>query len=91
MYTQGDTSSVLLPIKFSLIFIQNVLVYTILKSKQNYIYTEVGVTSSEEEKIIQQRILTAGCYAIMGLIYTEFIFMLVGFSVPFKFAKWNLL
>ena len=91
MYTQGDTSSVLLPVKFSLIFIQNVLVFTILKSKENYIYTEVGVTSSEEEKSLQQWFLTAGCYAVMGLIYIEFLFMLIGFSVPFKFAKWNLL
>ena len=54
MYTQGDTSSVLLPAKFCLIFIQNVLVYTILTSMENYIYTEVGTTATESEKSRQQ-------------------------------------
>ena len=49
MYTQGDTSTTLLPIKFMLIFAQNLLLFTILKGKEDYIYGEVGQTFNTEE------------------------------------------
>ena len=91
MYTQGDTSSVLLPVKFCLIFIQNVLVYTILTSMENYIYTEVGTTATESEKSRQQQFLLWFGIVTMGLCYIEMVFMIIGISVPFRFAKWNLL
>ena len=77
--------------KFSLIFFQNVLLYTIYKSKENYIYSEVGILLSEGQKSQNTQFLSYLCILTMILLYFEFVAMLVGYSVPFRFAKWNLL
>ena len=91
MYTHGDTSSALLPIKFSLIFAQNVLVYVILMSKEDYTYGEIGQTWTADDKDSANVILFLGCCLIWGLCYFEMLMMIVGTSVPFVFAKFNLL
>ena len=91
MYTLGDTSSTLLPIKFVLMFTQNLLVYAILMSKDDYIYGEVGQQWKAADKEFPEVVLKAGCFAVMGLIGFEFFMMILGSSVPFIYAKWNLI
>ena len=91
MYTLGDTSSALLPIKFVLIFAQNILVYVIYKSTRDFTYSEIGTKLSTDDEESRENELKYGCYAIWVLCYFELFMMIIGSSVPFVFAKFNLL
>ena len=91
MYTHGDTSSILLPLKFSLIFFQNILIYIIYTSKEDYIYGAPGQNFSETDKEFPRKSIVGGCWAIWLGCYFEFFVMIIGYSVHFAFAKFNLL
>ena len=91
MYTHGDTSSTLLPIKFMMIFVQNLLVYFIFMSRGDYIYGDVGTTLTNAEKVEPNLWLIAGCAALWFTGYFEILMMIVGTNVPFVYAKFNMI
>ena len=87
------SSARLLPIKFILILTQVLLLTIVLLERQNHLYFEVGQNYSEnsdEYKSAERTLLGVG-YTIIGLCFLEFILMILGVSVPPKFAKYNLL
>ena len=91
MYTKGDTSSTLLPIKFMMIFVQNLLVYFIIMSRADHIYGDVGVTLTNTEKETPELSLIIGCCAFWFDGYFEILMMIVGTNVPFVYAKYNMI
>ena len=91
MYTKGDTSSTLLPIKFMMIFVQNLLVYFIIMSRDDYIYGDVGARLTNTEKETPELVLVIGCVALWFDGYFEILMMIVGTNVPFVYAKYNMI
>ena len=91
MYTKGDTSSTLLPIKFMMIFVQNLLVYFIIMSRDDYIYGDVGTNLTNTEKETPELVLVIGCIALWFDGYFEILMMIVGTNVPFVYAKYNMI
>ena len=91
MYTNSDTSATLLPIKFMMIFVQNLLVYFIFMSSDDYIYGKVGEQFTNAEKEQPELILIGGCFAFWISGYFEILMMIVGTSVPFVYAKFNMI
>ena len=69
------------------------LLTIVLLERQNHLYFEVGQNYSEnsDEYKSAEKILLGVGYTIIGLCFLEFILMILGVSVPPKFAKYNLL
>ena len=88
-----NSSVVLLPIKFVILVAQVLLLVVALLERDNHIYFEVGENYSESsaEYLGAEKTFLGISYTFIALCLLEFIFMIVGTSVPPIFAEFTFL